>query len=315
MNTAEELLNILLSPATRSQTFTSMAQWFHVFNQQVRRFELSLDRALLGGRLSENLSYAFAAGYQSAIEALFQPQALELSSFCVSESKGNHPRAIEARLTVEDGQLHLSGYKSFVSGAGDAQRLYIACLDQRIGHGLDAEGRPIIKVVSLAADQPGVEIESLPPLGFVPEVAHGKVRLNNVLLEPEALLPGDGYLNYVKAFRTYEDVHVLAAVTAYRLGEAIKARWPDQLVQSHLPIILGLRSLTQMDLQQPSAHIALAAVRSQLESLIQQTDSYFLKGNPEAFAAWQRDKVLLNVASKAHQKRTETAWKAFIGKD
>ena len=315
MNPTEALINILLSPATRAQSFNSMAHWFQAFNQQTRRFESPLDRALYGGRISENLSYAFAAGYQSAIEALFQADALELSSFCVSESKGNHPRAIETHLTLDGAELHLSGRKSFVSGAGDAQRLYVACLDQRSGQGLDAQGRPIIKVVSVAANQPGVEIESLPPLGFVPDVAHGKVQLTNVLIDPQAILPGDGYLNYVKAFRTYEDVHVLAAVTAYRLGEALKAAWPEQLVQLHLPVILGLRAIIEMDLQKPATHIALAAVRSQFESLIEQTDSCFSTGNPEAFSAWQRDKVLLNVANKAHLKRTETAWKAFIGKE
>jgi hypothetical protein len=289
-----------------------MAEWFKAFNQQTRQFDAALDRALLGGRFSVNVSFAFVAGYQSAIEALFQPEQIALAAFCVSEKNGNHPRAIETCLSQNGTQTLLSGSKTFVSGAGDAQVLYIACQDKRSNEGLDAEGRPLMKVVKLDARQAGVEIHALPALGFVPDIAHGKVSLNEVAVTAEMILPGDGYRDYVKAFRSYEDVHVLAAITAYRLGAAIDGKWPEQSIEAHISLILALRALADMNLQQAPAHIALAAIRTQLEDLLSRSDEYFQTSNPQAYSGWQRDKRLLSVARQAHQKRTVSAWQRLF---
>lgn len=288
-----------------------MAQWFKDFNQQSRQFERSLDRAILGGRLSENVSFSFAAAYQSAIESLFQTDDILLSSFCVSEEKGNHPRDIHTKLFYESGNLVISGTKQFVSGANDSQRLYISCRDERSSDGIDTLGRPILKMIVLPAFIAGLQIQEMPALGFIPEVSHGRVFLDHVEVSENQILKGDGYLAYIKAFRNHEDLHVLAAITAYRLGEAIEASWPKEIVENHISLILALRSLADMDLNQSSAHIALAACRSQLELLITQTNAIFEKLNPKAYQLWKRDKVLLNIAKAAHQKRTEGAWQLF----
>lgn len=313
-NTIETVINILLSRSTQGQRFASMAQWFTSFNQQTGYFESPLHRAMLGGRFSANVSFAFAAAYQSAIESLFQPEACVLSAFCVSEKQGSHPRAIETALYQDPRGIRLSGSKGFVSGATDAECLYVACQDKRSGSGLDAEGRPLIKVVKVEVSQQGLEIQKLPPLGFVPDIAHGKVKFSDVLIKDEDILPGDGYLNYVKAFRSVEDVHVLAAITAYRLGEAIQGHWPEQLITAHLPVILGLHTLVEMELSKPAAHIGLAAVRSQFDELLRLTDKHFSLSNPQAFSDWNRDKVLLNVAQQAHQRRTDSAWQKMFSR-
>ena len=312
MNDSETLLNILLSPSIKRQRFASMAEWFKAFNQQTRSFALPLDRALLGGRFSSNVSFAFAAGYQSAIEALFQAEQIALAAFCVSEKNGNHPRAIESCLRQQANQTVISGSKSFVSGAADAQLLYVACQDKRVGDGFDASGRPLLKVVKLDAGQAGVEIQNLPALGFIPDMTHGTVALHEVQLSAEMILPGDGYLDYVKAFRTYEDVHVLAAITSYRLGEAIDGGWPTETIQTHISLILALRALVGMNLQGSSAHIALAAIRSQLDALLDASDAHFQVHDPQAFSDWQRDRRLLSVARQAHQKRTASAWQKML---
>jgi len=312
MNDSETLLNILLSPSIKRQRFASMAEWFKSFNQQTRQFDLPLDRALLGGRFSSNVSFAFAAAYQSAIEALFQPEQIALAAFCVSEKNGNHPRAIESCLIQQANQTVISGRKSFVSGAADAQLLYVACQDKRSGDGFDATGRSLIKVVKLDAGQAGVEIQNLPALGFVPDIAHGSVTLREVQLSAEMILPGDGYLDYVKSFRSYEDVHVLAAIAAYRLGEAIEGKWPKQIIETHISLILALRALVGMNLQQAAAHIALAAIRTQLEDLLSRSEAHFQTSNPQAYSDWQRDKRLLNIARQAHQTRTASAWQRII---
>jgi len=290
-----------------------MALWFDAFNTQTRQFEASVDRSILGGRLSENLGFAFTSGYQSAIEALFGTEKIVLSSLCVTEAKGNHPRSIETSLIEEEGRLSLIGKKQFVSGAGDTELMYVACKDERFGEGYDDQGRPIIKLVAVSAFQERVEIEQMPELGFIPEVSHGKVSFDQVEVFAPQILEGDGYIDYVKAFRTYEDLHVLAAIVGFRLGEALEFKWRRESVEAHLSLILSLRDLSFMPLNEPAAHIALAGCRAQLKSLIEKTDSEFQASNASGFKCWQRDQVLLSVASKAHETRTQRAWASITG--
>lgn len=304
----ERLIGELVSPFIERYPFDSMSDWFKAFNQNSRSYSRPIDRAIIGGRFSVSVGFAFAAAYQSAIEALFQPDGMYLSSFCVTEEKGNHPRALEARLVEGSGKLYISGHKTFVSGANDSERLYIACRDERKGQGIDSNGRPIIKMVSVMPNDKGVDVQAMPALGFVPEVSHGQVTLNKVSINDTQIYAGDGYLEYVKAFRSYEDVHVLAAITAYRLAEAIDQRWPKDVHEAHIALLLALRSIADMELTHAAAHIALAGCRAQLEQLITATNKHFEDGAPIAYRNWCRDQILLNIAKKAHHKRTASAW-------
>ena len=311
MHEGQELLDTLLDPRLERWQPTGMAEWFKVFKQSTERFDKSIDKALLGGRMSQCVGFAFSAGYQSAIESLFGLEEPVMASLCVTEAEGNHPRAIKSRLFEDDGKLFISGRKNFISGAEHAGLMYVACRDERFGEGLDAQGRPIIKVLKIPTKAAGVSIETMPALGFIPEVSHGRVWLDAVALEAEQVLSGDGYLNYVKAFRSYEDLHVLASIAAYRLGEAVDSAWGKGFIEQHLAVILALRELASMPLDSAVAHIALSACRSQLMTLIEASDSMFEEKNAEGFQSWQRDKVLLKVASKAHKARTERAWNFF----
>lgn len=309
---ADQLINILLSPSIQRETFGSTPAWFKAFRQQAGAYSLSIDRALLGGRISQCFGFAFAAGYQSAIEALFQAEQTRLAAFCVSEKGGNHPRMIHTRLEHQSGQLIVTGEKSFVSGGVDAAQLYVACHDLRSGNGLDHNGRPCLKVLQLTPDIPGVEVKSLPPLGFMPEVTHGRVSLESVVITESMILSGDGYQDYIKPFRTYEDVHVLASICGYRLAEAIDGRWPEEIVDQYLTLIMALRSLSQMQLSKAPAHIGLAAIREQFDALVLRSNTYFEKSNTQAYEHWIRDQHLLQVARSAHEKRTSAARQTIL---
>lgn len=307
MGDTQKILELLLTSDSDRWQVMPMADWFAAFRQAAHGFENSIDRALLGGRQSDSVGFAFAGAYQSAIEALFGLDEPLLASVCVTETGGNHSRAINARLYQQDGGIYLSGEKSFVSGAKDSGMIYVACKDEREGDGLDSEGRPVIKMLALRTDTEGVEIQEMPSLGFVPEISHGKVKLDKVALEASAILPGDGYLNYVKAFRTYEDLHVCAAIAAYRLGECLSSSWGYEVIERHIALILSLREVNALPLNSPVAHLALSACRAQLDELIAQTNTLFEKNNIPGYENWQRDSRLLKVASKAHETRTQRA--------
>lgn len=314
MNGSQKLLEaLLLSRELGKERWAAMpmGEWFIKFKNATSGYERAIDRAFLAGCLSSNVGFAFAGAYQSAIEALFLLEESLLASVCVTEVGGNHPRAINTRLYYDGAQLRLMGEKSFVSGANDAGIIYVACRDEREGNGIDAEGRPLIKMLALNVGSASIDVEAMPSLGFLPEITHGKVKLD-LEVDDSVVLPGDGYLNYVKAFRTYEDLHVCAAIVGYRLGEAMSSEWGVEAVEQHIVLILALREISTMDLRSSAAHIALSSCRRRLDDLIAETNVLFEDKNNEAYVRWQRDSRLLKVASKAHGVRTEKAWQSFI---
>ena len=148
----------------------------------------------------------------------------------------------------------------------------------------------------------------MPELPFVPQVSHGQVKMESVTLNDSDILPGDGYLNYIKPFRTCEDIHVSAAVCGYILAEAIEGSWPSVLIEQYLSLIIAFTAIAAMDLAAPTTHLSLAGLRSQMEQLIDQSNQHFQISTPPRYQNWLRDRALLNIAHKAHKKRTEKAW-------
>jgi len=296
----------LLSHSNQRSHHHSISKWFSSFISATKHHASTLEQAALGGRLSKNMGFTFAAGYQSAIQSLFQPKKHQLTSLCISEQQGNHPRAIQSALTKHGQIWHLDGSKSFITGASEAKHLYVAATT-----GFSDNGKPIIKMLSLKAKQKGIQIKTMPKLSFVPEISHGTANFEQVELETQQILEGDGYSNFVKPFRTQEDLHVLAAVIGFRIGEAIDSNWSHESIEAHLCLLASLTAIKPSEFNLPSSHLILAGCRSQLKTLIKQTDLQFEKYNPEGYKNWKRDKALLEIASKAHKLRTSRAWGNF----
>ncbi|MCQ4319943.1 hypothetical protein [Stutzerimonas stutzeri] len=63
-------------------------------------------------------------------------------------------------------------------------------------------------------------IEDMPPLPLVPDSVHGRLRLQR---GPCQRLAGDGWDDYVKPFRTLEDLYVLVAMVSWLYGIALGA--------------------------------------------------------------------------------------------
>jgi len=298
----------LLSHSMSRNSFDSMPDWFECFIKETKYIPSTLEQAALGGRLSNNMSFAFAAGYQSAIQSLFKPDYRQLSSLCISEHEGNHPRAIKCSLTQHGQNRHLNGSKSFITGANEAEFLYVAATT-----GFNINNRPNIKMLSFQANLEGIKIRKMKPLPFVPEISHGTATFKQVTLKSQQILEGDGYTNFVKPFRTHEDIHVLAAIIGFRIGEAIDSNWSHDSVEAHLSLLASLLPLEPNNFNQASTHLILAGCRSQLKVLIQQTDDQFKQNNIKGFEEWRRDKALLEIASKAHKIRTNRAWDILEG--
>src|SRR5262245_12697888 len=210
------------------------------------------DRAVLAGFHADRVAGAFAGGYQGALRALVPGLADDvIASFCVSEPGGNSPRAIEARLTPRaGGGWTLSGHKRWSTMAPLASVLLVAAHE-----GAGTDGRKRFSLVQIDARAPGVTVERMPPTAFIPEIPHAELRLADVVVRADARLPGDGYADYVKRFRTVEDVHIHGAVLGYFLSAARRFGFPDTVIERTVAAIIASRALAALDADAAETHV------------------------------------------------------------
>lgn len=248
---------------------------------------------------ADRLGHAFAVGYPAALEHLIPGIDLPCA-LCVTEAEGNSPRAIATTLEAADGHYLLRGTKTFVTFGTLAKALIIAA---RVGQLPD--GRPDLAVVRIPADREGVVLTELPPTPFVPEVVHASLALDGVSVFDEERMPGDGYLGYVKPFRTIEDVHVYGATLGYLLGWARRARVVEDLLPDISASLLALDGLLALDALDPRAHVALHGVHRRVTDLLEGEGFTELLATADEGERqrWSRDRALLGIAQKARRAR------------
>ncbi|WP_437615711.1 acyl-CoA dehydrogenase family protein [Sorangium sp. So ce834] len=252
--------------------------------------------AARGGAGADRLAVAFAAGYQAALRALV-PGLCTVGSFLVTEEGGGHPAAIRTQLS--DGRL--VGRKRFATQGIEAETLIVVASSGAEG------GRNRLHAVMIPADRPGVIRTRLPPTPFCPEIDHAEVHLD-VAVRPDEILPGDGYDDYLKLFRTIEDIHVLAATLGFVLHTATRFAWPRGAIERLLAQIAPASALAAAP-REPAVHLALSGWLAGTERLLADLAPEWAQVDPDWRARWERDQPLLSVAHKARVQRTEAAWK------
>jgi len=288
----------------------SVAQWWPRWRAIAAAHRSPFARAVAGGADADRLGWAFASGYQAALRALVPglPDA-EIAALCVTEERGNFPRAIRTTLTPEGDSFRVSGEKRW-STLGPGGGLFIVVAREA---GTD-EARPSLKAVRIASDAPGLAIEAMPPTGFVPEVPHARVRLENVRVEACDVLEGDGYGRYTKPFRTIEDIHINAACIAWLVCEARRRGWPHAWVERAVALLYALEGVARLDPLAPHTHVALAGALAGGETLILEADGLWAAAPGDSGAErWVRDRKLFGVAARAREQRLAAAWVRIEG--
>jgi acyl-CoA dehydrogenase len=298
----------LLTAATTVTPCATVAEWWPRHRALCAERSDSIDQAIVGGYIADRVAWAFATAYQSALRALVPslPQSA-LTALCVTEEGGTSPKAMRSELNVDaDGVLVLNGAKRWTTLGPDGGLFLVAARDARV-----AGDKPALRLVRVDARAIGVHIESMPPTSFVPEVAHARLRFENVSIAEHALLPGDGYARYVKPFRTIEDLHVHAAILAYLVREARRLGWPRAWIERALAVLAAYSDIAQRDPASSATHVVLAGALASGEQLAHETDAFWDASSakdPEAAVRWKRDKALLKIASQARAARLERAW-------
>jgi hypothetical protein len=164
-------------------------------------------------------------------------------------------------------------------------------------------------MVRVARDAPGVTLE-LSSAAFVPEIAHARVTLDGA---PGEVLPGDGYADYVKPFRTVEDIHVHAALVGYWFGVVRSHRFAHALAERLAMTAAALVALGAEDARAPATHVALGGVLAASAEQVAELEAEWAGAPDEEWQRWQRDRAILRVASKARGERLARAWEALAG--
>lgn len=265
-------------------------------------FANSVDRAAIAGFDSAETGSAFLGGYQEALHALIP--ALEpddLAAMCATESAGARPSSMTT--TVAGGTV--TGTKSFATLGPAATRFVVIAKE-----GLRADGRSSLRAVLVPATAPGITVTPLPELPFVPEVPHATVEF---AAAPGEVLPGDGYADFLKPFRTVEDMHVVAAVLGRLVRVGRQARWPVEPVAQLLAVLAAVRGVSVEDPGSAGAHIALGGVFGLLSRARVELEPWWDQVDPVVRSRWERDAPVLGVAGKARAARLTTAWRAVAG--
>lgn len=262
-------------------------------------FDHPVDRAIAAGAAADRLGFAFAGGYTAALQALV-PGLTGVATLCATEDGGAHPKAI--RTSLANGEL--TGKKKWASNADRAATLLVVA-----STGEDA-GKNRLRVVRVPTTAPGVTIRAT-SAPFVPEIKHAEIELDHVRVSDADILPGDGYDDYLKPFRTVEDAHVHAALTGYLFAIARRHSW-HALAERAAGLALATREVALADPKSPQTHLALAGVLSFASAVVAEVETAWAAVPDDEYQRWQRDRPLLHVAAAARAARRERAW-AILG--
>lgn len=262
--------------------------------------ESTLDKAAVGGAMADRLGHAFAFAYQCALIHLVGDDIR--AALAVTESAGNHPRHIKTTAESTDEGWVLRGEKSFVTLADHVDEVLVAVSTGWEG-GVPGAGRNQLRLVRVPLHSDGVAVTMLPSTPFTPEIHHGALSLNDVVVGHSAMYPGDGWTQYIKPFRTVEDAHVGVATAGMLLRRVPASVLPELAVAT-----ASFASLATADMTRPETHLIVDGALNAVKQVSKQ-------GLPHAEAAWltrfRRDQTLLSVAGGARRLRLAAALRSL----
>ncbi len=286
------------------QSYHSAKEWSADY-YRLTKDKTYFDKALMGGFMCQQFSFAFMAGYQAALEKMFPSLAPnQLKALCVSEAKGGSPKFINT--TLMDNKIN--GLKTYITAGSEVEHLIVLCKTNQI-----VNGKHLFKMVHLPRTADNIELTDF-ELPFMKEVKHGKLALKNTSINSNQVLEGDGYSQYAKPFRTLEDILVGAACRAMLLRQAIDYKWSEGLRDQILFNLFALKNLLNLPPMEKETHLLLAANEANFENLLPSIESAIDRHSPMHFKVdWGKNQKVLSLAKKVKELRLAKARSVLFG--
>ncbi|MEZ4235572.1 MAG: acyl-CoA dehydrogenase family protein [Myxococcota bacterium] len=249
--------------------------------------------AVRAGLRAATVGEAFLGGYRAALHQLVPSLAGHAAALAATEEGPLHPRTVTTAVAGD----RVTGRKRWITGAPGADRAVVLARA-----GADGDRVALVAVI-VALDGPGATLQAMPPTPFVPDVPHAELTLQDAPVL--ARVPGDGWADVVRPFRTVEDLHVHAAAAAYLLAVGERSGWGPEPMAALCAGLAALATLARRDPADPAAHLALAGVLAGLHATAASLP--WSDADPDEAARWQRDAALLSVAQRARDARLAAA--------
>lgn len=247
---------------------------------------------------------ATIAGHQSAIRRLFPSTPADaVTAFCVSESKGPHPRFINTQLGETGGQLHITGEKMWGTMAPAASLLYVAASTGVV------DGQNQLAMVGVDTGSPGITEIPLPPERQAGAVPICDLTFEQTPVYGNHVFPGDAYTTYIKPFRLIEDVFSTVAmqIGLFRLGSGTGLS--HDLREDLIGLIMQGHAVAASNMDSSGALLLITSyLRASQEHWAKMRETWH-QADPSIGPHWHADGKILTVAAKARATRRETAWR------
>ncbi|WVM88098.1 hypothetical protein UMZ34_17610 [Halopseudomonas pachastrellae] len=278
-----------------------LANWRQLPLDELSPFAL----AVMGGCQADRAAWAFSAGYEAALRAMFpQIRGGGLHGFSLSEEGVRSPRDLQTLWRTDaSGGIQLSGNKGWVPCRSIVKPILWFAVPA---------GQTALSVVRLPATADGVTMSPRNPAAFMPELPAARMQLQDVQLDASAMLPGDGWSDYARPFGALEELYVSAALMGYLLREGRAREWPQALLRQMLAAISLLERIAPEVGSANRGQLLLAGATEWVRALMTQATAEWAKQpNDEAGQRWVRDQTVQRMWAAAGAKRGERAWQAL----
>jgi acyl-CoA dehydrogenase len=254
----------------------------------------AFDTAVEEAAKADRVGFAFAAGYRGALGALVPDRDPKRRAALAATEKGPiDARRVETKIDIASNVV--TGEKGFITLGTEVDEIYV------LANAGEHEGRSHLVMAEVDVHAPGLKMEALPALPFAPEIPHARAIFTKVPIV--RVLPGDGWNDYVRPFRTIEDIYVHATLLAYLIAR--RYGWPEDERDKMMALLEALRDLSGRDMSSPRIHRALGGAIALSREVIDRLD--WSRAPSEERARWERDRPLLSVAEKARALRLAKA--------
>lgn len=302
----QELLDIVTAPDHDTPIVGTDAFVDFLRSEPVTRSDDPVTRLVCAATRAGSQANASVAGHQAAIRRLFPTTPRDaVTAFCVSESRGPHPRYIETRISEVDSRWTITGEKMWGTMAPVATILYVAA-----SSGV-TDGHNRLTMVAVNAQQTSVTQIPLPAerqLGSLP-ICDLKFESTRVL--DNFRFAGDAYKQYIKPFRLVEDVYGTLAMQIALLCRGAETGLSHSQREDLLALVAQGHAIANSGMDSPGALLLITSYLRESQKHWNALAQNWAAAAPAVRQHWQPERKILTVAERARAQRRLNAWQAL----